>query len=249
MRAPIALTLTLLISLGGCHLLFPFDSGGPPAVDAPPAPRDGAPMHRDALLPLDSVSDDVPFKPDTIPPPPDATVSPDLPCSKQPELCNGYDDNCNGKVDEGLTQPCFTGPSGCIMSTGGSYSCKGLCKAGSQTCNNGIWSACSGQIVPQAEICNNLDDNCNDKVDEGLTQPCFTGPSGCIMSTGGSYSCKGLCKDGVLTCAAGKWGPCTGEVTPEAEKCNNKDDDCDGQTDEEAVCPNFTDVCKNGVCQ
>ena len=34
---------------------------------------------------------------------------------------------------------------------------------------------------------------------------------------------------------AGRWEPCVGAVAPAAEACNGSDDDCDGETDEDAV--------------
>ena len=32
--------------------------------------------------------------------------------SPTPETCNNVDDNCNGSVDEGVMQGCYTGPAG-----------------------------------------------------------------------------------------------------------------------------------------
>ena len=45
---------------------------------------------------------------------------------------------------------------------------KGECKAGTQTCVNGQWGACTGEVLPSAEICgNNADENCDGNKDEG----------------------------------------------------------------------------------
>jgi hypothetical protein len=58
----------------------------------------------------------------------------------------------------------------------------------------------------------------------GATQPCYDGPAG----TEG----VGLCQAGTQTCAAdgASWGPCAGEVLPQAEDCATPfDDDCDGK--------------------
>ncbi|MCB9643745.1 MAG: hypothetical protein H6728_11790 [Myxococcales bacterium] len=146
-------------------------------------------------------------------------------CVPQQETCNNQDDDCDGMVDEGLTQSCYSGAAG----TEGT----GLCKGGTQTCTAGQWGTCVGEVVPTTETCNNKDDNCDGMVDEGLTQSCYSGPAG----TAG----KGACKGGTQTCNAGQWDTCVGEVTPTTETCNNKDDDCDGKTDE-AV----TQSCYNG---
>ncbi|HYB99010.1 MAG TPA: MopE-related protein [Candidatus Limnocylindrales bacterium] len=84
--------------------------------------------------------------------------------------------------------------------------------------------------TPSAEVCNNVDDNCNGTVDDGLYRTCYTGPSG----TAG----VGACRTGQQTCSAGSWGSsCPNEVTPKAESCNGTDDDCDGSVDEQLVCP------------
>jgi hypothetical protein len=56
---------------------------------------------------------------------------------------------------------------------------------------------------------------------------------------GGAPAPGSVCALGSRTCikdpttGGGKWGPCTNAVGPSPEVCNNKDDDCDGQTDED----------------
>ncbi|HAA53369.1 MAG TPA: hypothetical protein DCE42_01355, partial [Myxococcales bacterium] len=40
------------------------------------------------------------------------------------------------------------------------------------------------------------------------------------------------CRTGIETCRAGKWSSCVGQVLPQTETCNSKDDDCDGKVDE-----------------
>ncbi|MBX3273028.1 MAG: exo-alpha-sialidase [Sandaracinaceae bacterium] len=67
---------------------------------------------------------------------------------------------------------------------------------------------------PQPETCNNLDDDCDGVVDEGITMACST-----------------ACGPGVRTCAAGSFGACSARV-PTGEACNGLDDDCDGRVDE-----------------
>ncbi len=83
------------------------------------------------------------------------------------------------------------------------------------------------QCTPAAETCNNLDDDCDGQVDNGISRSCYTGPPG----TDG----HGICVRGTETCSAGAWGSCAGEVRPSVETCNALDDNCDGQVDE-GVC-------------
>jgi len=50
------------------------------------------------------------------------------------------------------------------------------CHAGYQTCNDGFWTACTGQVTPKPEICDGSDNNCNGEVDDGL-DPCCNNPN------------------------------------------------------------------------
>ncbi len=128
-----------------------------------------------------------------------------------PEICNNRDDDCDGVKDEGLTMSCGTDVGACV--------------AGTQTCGmGGMWGACTGEVGPSAETCNNVDDDCDGAIDDGLTRSCGTD--------------VGACVSGVQSCSAGAWGICTGGVGPTTEVCaNGQDDDCDGFTDEAAECP------------
>lgn len=133
------------------------------------------------------------------------------------EACNGLDDDCNGVVDEGIAQvgqPC-TDPA---------Y--KGICQFGTYSCPNAapFQLQCNHPLPGTVqETCNNKDDDCNGTIDDpqlvnGL--PCSTG-------------FPGVCAAGTTQCIGGS-STCNAKVTPgsQPEVCNNKDDDCNGQTDE-----------------
>ena len=151
------------------------------------------------------------------------------------EVCNGFDDDCDTKVDEDFPNKggtCDNGQTGICHQTGTlvcSADGTGLtCTAqpvtpGSEgTVCNQMDDDCDGLVdeglsctscVPVGETCNNKDDDCDTKVDEGLTRSC------------GQGTCTG-----VETCTNGTWGGCTAN-TPTAEICNGLDDDCDGVCD------------------
>jgi uncharacterized protein (TIGR03382 family) len=143
-----------------------------------------------------------------------------------PETCNNRDDDCNNSVDDGVTQSCYTGP----MGTNG----VGKCHSGTATCSAGVFGTCVGQVTPTTEQCNNLDDDCNAKIDDGpgglpITQSCYTGPMGTAN--------VGTCVTGTATCAFGAFGGCVGQVTPRTDICgDNLDTDCDGQNDAQEGC-------------
>ena len=77
------------------------------------------------------------------------------------ESCNALDDDCDGYTDENTNNPnnpmsqfcAYSGPIGTVN--------VGICSAGLRTCGGGVWGTCSGEVPPQIEVCNNLDDNCN----------------------------------------------------------------------------------------
>ncbi len=144
-----------------------------------------------------------------------------LPVSK--EACDNKDNDCDGFTDEGLLAACYSGKASTLG--------VGPCKAGKKTCTAGSYGSCAGQVTPVAELCDNVDNDCDGFTDDGLKLSCYSGKAG----TKG----VGACKAGHQTCSAGKWGGCAGQVTPKAEACDNKDNDCDGSTDEglKVKCP------------
>ncbi|MBI4701985.1 MAG: hypothetical protein HY744_12675 [Deltaproteobacteria bacterium] len=140
-------------------------------------------------------------------------------CSPKPEVCDGYDNDCNGQIDEGCnckdgaTQECFTGDP--------SQKGVGICKAGTQSCADGKWGACTGEVHGSAEICDGKDNDCNGQIDDGNPgggNACLTGKSG-------------PCSAGMFMCTGGKL-VCTPSQPPAAEICDGLDNDCNGQIDD-----------------
>ncbi|MEW6382033.1 MAG: MopE-related protein [bacterium] len=72
------------------------------------------------------------------------------------EVCDGKDNDCDGRIDEDLTQSCST-----------------ACGTGEKTCENGQWTACT-ILKPKLEVCDGKDNDCDGRIDEDLTQSCST---------------------------------------------------------------------------
>ncbi|MEM6954587.1 MAG: MopE-related protein [Myxococcota bacterium] len=80
-----------------------------------------------------------------------------------------------------------------------------------------------------AELCDGVDNNCNDETDEG-----------CDCVDGQERACGsdvGTCAAGTESCVGGRWQACEGRIGPATETCEGGgDEDCDGAVDEGCEC-------------
>ncbi len=145
-----------------------------------------------------------------------AWITPPPGCAPAPETCNGVDDDCDGILDDGFNLS--NDPLNCGL-------CGFVCAAG-QYCLNGhcAWEAPVNVCMPANEVCNNVDDNCNGLIDEGITLA--TDPANC-------GTCGRVCAPG-QSCQAGQcsWNVPQDGCVAVAEVCDNADNDCDTVIDE-----------------
>ena len=121
------------------------------------------------------------------------------------EVCDGKDNDCDGKVDEDLVRACD--------------------HCSQQVCQKGVWSACTKNTKPAEEICNGFDDDCDGYIDNApgtrkndtLTRICLPPAD--------------HCGEGVQQCSNGKYGACIAPK-PSPEICDGKDNDCNGIIDD-----------------
>ncbi len=188
-------------------------------------------------------------------------------CTPVAEICNGKDDDCDRVIDEDVPpKPCAAFPGAACSPNAGCCGVQ-LC-AGPSACpgpNCGNYGACNNTWTPVAEVCNNIDDDCDGIVDENLSQSCsnILG-NGCTTAPcpGSNNPGVGVCHPGTQTCSNGSYGTCVGEVGPSPEICNGLDDDCDGIVDEDTgggsctascgvgtiVCATPPSCCQPGTC-
>jgi len=137
------------------------------------------------------------------------------------EVCNGQDDNCNGRVDDGVSPP----SEACEATVAGVGTCRGTwyCTDPDGPGGSSVKWTCSAP-TPTAEACDFLDNNCNGVADEPFKDgagryvsnqhcgSCGVSCAGAIPNaTAACTVSDGIARCEVATCAPGFYqaGPLT----------------------------------------
>ena len=151
------------------------------------------------------------------------------------ETCNGLDDDCDGVVDDGPTDV------GMACGSSGTFPCK----LGSTVCQNGV-PVCVGNVEPQMEVCNGIDDDCDTMIDSTGGNPPADSVGACNVPIPPPAGATSPCTAGMLVCVGGVTD-CQGGVGPTSSSDGCGDDsNCDGQLTNQ---PDLTtDTLNCGMC-
>ena len=145
------------------------------------------------------------------------------------ELCDQRDNDCDEDVDEdAVPVELWPDPDGDGYHDGSGDPIMGCVGISGYAAD---WGDCAPsdplRHLDAEEVCNGLDDNCDNLTDERTRPQCGVG----------------WCRRESDTCQIGFCMP----GSPEPETCNGLDDDCDDETDEGALCPTGA-ACIAGEC-
>jgi len=162
------------------------------------------------------------------------------------EICDGKDNDCNGQIDEGVTNTFYADADGDGYGNA-AISVQACTPPAGYVADNTDCDDTNSNIHPDAaEICDSKDNNCNGQIDEGVTSTFYADADGdgygnaainvqaCSAPAG--YVASNIdCDDTNSNIHPGA-----------AEICDGKDNNCNGQTDEGVTSTFYADADGDG---
>ncbi len=165
------------------------------------------------------------------------------------EVCNDYDDDCDGLIDEGVSSAWYADADG--DGYGNAANLQTACSqpagyvASSDDCNDQNAAIYPGAI----EICNNLDDNCDGQIDDNAGTIWYVDADGDGYGNG-STSVQACIQPTAYVVNAGDCDDDNSAIYPNAtEIVNGLDDDCDGLVDDSTGVSSINQVFRDNLAK
>ena len=164
-----------------------------------------------------------------------------------PELCDGLDNDCDVTIDEGVQNTYYRDADndGHGVATDTALGC--TAPAGYVASADDCDDTAAARFPGNPELCDGLDNNCNDTVDEGATTTYYRDADGdgygnpAVSTQACSVPPGYVANDGDCNDASNVSYPGRAEV------CDTLDNDCDGTVDEGVTTRYFRDADGDGV--